>query len=449
MSTLVVAPAGPGARVLGGVLVVGVAAGTGAALVHQPGDVVLALSAAALLGAMTVRVEWALLAYVAAEPFGDALESASRVSIKAVGGLLFAAWLLRLGTRVRPVALRHGATYAAGAVALVLFAATVFHPNGHAGLVVVGRYLSYLAVLVVLVDTLRTAIRPRTVVAVFVWSSTAAAAVGFVGYLGDRYGRASGPLSDPNDFAFFLVCALPLALALWRAGSTGWRHLYFPAAALLLLGTLATYSRGAILGAAAALLYVALTGRLRLRVVLVGAAVAGVLVGTVLLAAPGLVGSSIEAKQHVGRQNVDDRLTAWSMAGNMLADHPVLGLGPAGFATYWDAYVGGRATDPVHLDVAHDTWLEVGSETGLLGLAAFLALIGAGAAGAVRAARSGPEPTLAAGVCASFAAVVVAASFLSEQFFLPLWLLVALGAALDRPAAAAHPPSPRPIEAVA
>jgi O-antigen ligase len=407
------------------------AVGGGLALVHQPRGVVLGLVAVAVLAAMALRVEWALLAYVAAEPFGDYLGTLSPVSIKAVGGLLFLAWLLRLVTRVRPVAVRHGATYAAGVLAIVLCGATVFHANGSAGLVVAGRFVSYLAVLVVIVDTVRTGLPARRLVAVFVWSCTVAATVGLIGYLDDPYGRAGGPIADPNDFAFFLVCALPLALALWRTGTRA-RHLYLPAVALLLLGTLATYSRGAVVGLLAALGYAVLTRQVRPRVLVAGGTAVAGLLAAVLLAAPTLIQSSLEAKQNVGQQNVDDRLTAWSMATEMIAGHPVLGLGPAGFRTNYDSYLHARQTDPAHLDVAHETYLEVGSELGLVGLAAFGWLLAAGIAGARRATglRSAGG-VLADGVGTAFASTLVAAAFLSEQFFLPLWLLVGLGAALD------------------
>jgi O-antigen ligase len=120
------------------------------------------------------------------------------------------------------------------------------------------------------------------------------------------------------------------------------------------------------------------------------------------------------------------------MAAEMIAEHPVLGLGPAGFRTNYDAYLHARQTDPAHLDVAHQTYLEVGSELGLLGLVAFGWLLAAGFAGARRATGlHPPDGVLADGLGTAFVATLVAASFLSEQFFLPLWLLTGLGAALD------------------
>jgi O-antigen ligase len=116
----------------------------------------------------------------------------------------------------------------------------------------------------------------------------------------------------------------------------------------------------------------------------------------------------------------------------MTADNPVLGLGPAGFRENYAQYVDYRTTDPTHpIDVAHEMYLEVAAELGLPALVAFLAVIGFGFAGAYRARSTGPDPGLAAGVLAAVVGTLVAAAFLTEQYYLPVWLLAALGAALD------------------
>jgi putative inorganic carbon (hco3(-)) transporter len=120
------------------------------------------------------------------------------------------------------------------------------------------------------------------------------------------------------------------------------------------------------------------------------------------------------------------------MASEMLADSPVVGKGPAGFAANYDRYLGTRLTDPPHLDVAHQMFLDVGSELGVLGLAAFVAMIWSGLRGAQRAARDPRAAAgLGAGVAVAFVGVCAAACFLSEQYYLPIWLLVALGCTID------------------
>lgn len=400
------------------------------AVVWRPLLVVVALAGIVTLTAMIIRIEWAALVYVAAEPFGDYLTTVSSQSVKAIGVLLFAAWLFRLRNHDRPVSLRHPAVLAAAALTLVLLASTVASSNGPAAIEVVSRYLSYIAVLIVLVDSMRTGLAPRRVAAVFVASCSAAAVVGLVVFLNSGGGRAAGPMQDANDFAFYLICAIPFALVLWRE-ATRYRHLYALAAVLLVVSTLATFSRGAILGIIAMLGVAVLLGLLRWRVIVAGAAAIMGAVLIVLTLAPALVARSFEEKQHVAGANVDSRFTSWTIAAEMTADRPFLGYGPGGFRTHFDGYIGGRVADTTHLDVAHQMLLDVSSELGLLGLAAFLAMIAAGIVGAVRAHRQERHSRLAAAVLLAFVGTLVAATFLSEQYYLPIWLLVALGAALD------------------
>lgn len=396
----------------------------------QPLLVVVALGGAMALIVMMFRIEWAALLYVAAEPFGDYLTTVNSNSVKAIGLLLFAAWLFRLRINERPVALRHPAVLAVAALTTILLASTVASSNGPAAVEVISRYLSYIAVFVVLVDSMRTSLAPRRVAAVFVLSCTAAAVVGLIVFLNSGGGRAAGPMHDANDFAFYLTCALPFALVLWR-DSTRFRHIYALAALLLVVSTLATFSRGAILGIIAMLGVAVLLGLLRWRTLFAGAGAIMVAILIVLTLAPALVARSFEEKQHVAGANVDSRFTSWTIAAEMTADRPLLGYGPGGFRTHFDGYIGTRVGDTTHLDVAHQMLLDVSSELGLLGLAAFLAMIAAGILGAARAHRQEQHTRLAAAVVLAFVGTLVASTFLSEQYYLPIWLLVAFGAALD------------------
>ncbi|WGL51000.1 O-antigen ligase family protein [Nocardioides sp. BP30] len=419
-----------------------VAAAGGLALAGHPIEAIVAVAALTAVALMTLRIGWAVLVYVALAPFADALKSFGSLSVKSVGALLFVAWLVRLVLDRRPLALRHGVIGGAAVLTVALLASAVLHSHGSAGVVVMVRYLSYLGILVILTDVTTTATpttgartTPRRVVEVFWWSCTAAAIVGMVVFLVSGEGRAFGPMADPNDFAFYLVCALPFGIALRRRPLLP--RLAYDAAALALLLTIAlTFSRGAFVGIAAMVVYGVVAGRLRLRTVLVTLAAFALGATAVVAVDPGLVRSSLEAKQHIAAQNVDDRFVTWSVAAEMTAADPVLGQGPGGFAADSDDYLGPRVTDPAHLDVAHQMYLDVSSELGLVGLGGFVAMMAAGFAGAARGARRGTaargvEADLAAGVCLSFVGVAVAACFLSEQYYLPVWLLAGLGAVLD------------------
>jgi putative inorganic carbon (hco3(-)) transporter len=112
----------------------------------------------------------------------------------------------------------------------------------------------------------------------------------------------------------------------------------------------------------------------------------------------------------------------------------VVGQGPGSFALYHQDYLTQLPVDVTHrLDVAHNTYLEVLAEIGMLGLIALLVLMAIAATNVwMRWRRTGDR--LAAGVFVSLIGTAVTAAFVTEQFFLPLWLLAAMAAVL------AHPP---------
>jgi O-antigen ligase len=417
------APVWPVVLGLFGALVIGTATSQRAVLTLA----VLAVGAAAV--GIVLNVELAVLAFVAIEPFEGYLKTITASGVKLFGGFVIVAWFLRVLTRERPVQLGHPVGRAAGAFFALLLAATVLHPNGAAGSEVLVRYLSYLGVLVVLLDCTADRLTPRRIASVYVVSCAIAAAVGLVIFFRGEL-RATGPISDPNDFAFYLLAALPLALGLrGRAGRPGW---YLLAAVVIAAGMLATLSRGAITGVGAMVVFAVLAGILRGRRLVAGLLAAGVIVAVVAAISPGKISTSLAAKDKVAQHNVDERLVLWRAASEMSADNPVLGLGPAGFRENYPRYVDYRTTDASHpIDVAHEMYLEVGAELGLPALLAFLVLIGCGFAAARRGWLTGPDPGLSAGVLVAVVGTVVAAAFLTEQYYLPVWLLAALGAGLD------------------
>ena len=406
------------------------ALGIGLLTAWHPVAVLAAVVACTAVVVMTLRLEAAVLVYVAAEPFAGYLEMLHATSVKLLGLVVFAAWAVRLATDDRPPALRHRVVYAAGALLLAVLAALVVHPHGADGVAVAVRYLSYVAVLVVLVDSMRTRLDPWRVVRVFVVACSVAAAVALVAYLRTG-GRAAGPVEDANDFALYLLCALPFALALWQRPGAH-RSLWGLSVVVLTVALLATFSRGAILGLGVVVALGLVLGVLRWHVVALGAvAIAGSVLAIVVLA-PDLVTRSFEAKQHVADSNVSSRFTAWTLAAEMTVDSPLVGQGPGGYSVQFDDYLGSRVTNPPHLDVAHHMYLDVSSETGLLGLGAFGALLLAGGTTAWRARRRPGHRDLALAVCLSLAGVLTGALFLSAQFYLPVWLLLALAVALSR-----------------
>jgi O-antigen ligase len=377
-----------------------------------------------VVAALLANAELAAMTFVAVAPFEGYAKSISGSAVKALGAVLFAAWVLAVLRRGR-VRLAQPVIGCAIALLAVLLASTVLHANGPLGVEVATRYVSYIAAFVVLVDCMAHRLPPRRVAQVYVAASTLAALAGLVAFFRHDL-RAGGPVGDPNDFAFFLLVALALTLGLRRDEP---RRRYAIAAIILLLGIVATLSRGALVGLTAMFVVAAASRLIRTRVLIGTAAVVGAAVVCVLVLDPTKLSTSLHAKDVVAAQNVDERLVRWQVAAEMTYDHPILGLGPAGFRENFDRYIDYQPTDLSHrLDVAHEMYLEVSSELGLLGLGAFLGVIGLGAYSAVRGARrGGPDVGLANSVWLATAGAAVAAVFLTEQYYLPLWLLAALG----------------------
>ena len=218
-----------------------------------------------------------------------------------------------------------------------------------------------------------------------------------------RFYRAFGTFGQPNPFGGFMGIALPVALMcacsqcqrLWRA----WRgqHRLDRGAALcvaasclacllIAAGLLASWSRGAWLGAAVALLamLIALPRRVAhgvLLALLIAALVAvawssGLLPDSIVSRITSFASDLVVVRDARG-VNIDpdnfaviERLAHWQAALNMAADAPLLG---AGLGSYEPLYTQYRLINwEAALGHAHNHYLNMLAETGALGLAAYV-----------------------------------------------------------------------------
>ena len=406
------------------------AAAIPAAVVRAPLLTVAGLAAVVGAAVLLLRLEAAVLLFVALAVFEDYANAVSGASVKLAGLALFAAWGLRLLADRSRERLRHLGVRAAYTLLLVVLASALLHANPPAGPSVLMRYVSFIGAFVVLVDVLRATVTPRRVAEVYVLSCAAAAVCGlFASLVGGEY-RAAGPLGDANDFAFFMVAAVPVALAL---RSYGHRGLWLACAALSVAAIAGSLSRGAALGLIVLTLWGVLAGHVKMRTAAWSSMFVATSLVLVAVLVPALVSEKLDAKNKVAATNVDERMIRWLVTVEMAADHPVLGIGPGGFQTHYERYVGDRDPNPEHeLRVAHQMYLEVAAELGFVGLGAFLLIGLVGWRGARVVARGGgPDAALAAGVQGALLGLAVAAIFLTEQYYLPVWLFPAMGIALE------------------
>jgi O-antigen ligase len=222
-----------------------------------------------------------------------------------------------------------------------------------------------------------------------------------------RFIRAYGTFRQPNPFGGYLGLLAPVALSLawWmaaqnlppfppfpkREGGRGVRLMTLmtplAAAGVISLGLIASWSRGAWMGFAAALAVIVLArgrrstaGIVALVAILAALALAtgygGAGVIDVLLSRA-IGGEGYTSFADVRTLEVTDanfatvqRLAQWQAAWGIFSDHPWLGVGIGNYAVAYPTYALPHWYEP--LGHAHNYYLNVAAESGLIGLAAYL-----------------------------------------------------------------------------
>jgi O-antigen ligase len=192
-----------------------------------------------------------------------------------------------------------------------------------------------------------------------------------------EYGRLmgiqKGILENPNDLAINIAINFPLCLAFLFAAKKPLSKLFWSVSLVFMAwGVIATYSRSGLL---AMVVTVAICVwefgiRGKRRVVLVGAVVAGVVTIGVIVATPNylvriesMVLGNVEGSGDRGSLAARQELLKESLL--IMVRHPLLGIGPGNFESYTQSW-----------RVAHNTYAELGAETGLPGLFIFLWMLG-------------------------------------------------------------------------
>ena len=179
--------------------------------------------------------------------------------------------------------------------------------------------------------------------------------------------RAFGNFPTANAFGGFMVLLIPIALGLAKyEADIKWRVWSGGAAVVMAAALYSSFSRGAALAllvglGAAGLLWAARSGRRAFLAVPAGTAF-GVLV---------LFGVYFRFRFDLIISRFSGRGELWEAAAAMVRDHPLLGVGAAGFGTTLPGY----QTGTVFSRFVHNSYLQMAAELGLPGLIVFLALI--------------------------------------------------------------------------
>lgn len=259
---------------------------------------------------------------------------------------------------------------------------------------------------------------------------------------------------DANEFATLIVMCLPLVVYFAFRPGPAWRRVAAIASgAALTVGFVWSGSRGGFLALLATGGYLLLRYRGIRSHVRMGA---GIVITLAFFAA---ASDTYWDKMRTilapgGDYNItaaQGRVQVWKRGLGYMLDHPILGVGAGNFpvaeGTISPLVKSARPNQGVKWSVSHNSFIQVGAELGLPGLAIFLGILGTafaelrtvGRIGARHpgAARPPPEAQLAQALTGSLIAYVIGGFFLSLAYRDLLFVLLALIAGLWKAAAMA------------
>ena len=178
-------------------------------------------------------------------------------------------------------------------------------------------------------------------------------------------GLVGGMFENPNDLATALDLLLPFAVALTLTGKGLSRLFYLVCATILAVGVLVTLSRGGFLGliaSGAVLLWKLGRGR-RLKTMLA----AGLICGILFAVMPGGYGARIATifnNEQDTTGSAQERRELLERAASIAINRPVVAVGMGNFHIY---SIGEKE--------AHNAYLEIAAELGVMGLIAYLVVI--------------------------------------------------------------------------
>ncbi|MFH0772489.1 MAG: O-antigen ligase family protein, partial [Candidatus Omnitrophota bacterium] len=234
------------------------------------------------------------------------------------------------------------------------------------------KLISYLLIFLVTLNTIRTKVQLKRVMAVII-------TVGFfmsIFYL-MRYFGAPAPCGFVNSdhFSAYLGMIIPLSLGLLLIENTSVRPLLFFTIIVMGGALFFTMSRGGMFSFIAALLFIALLASTRRSMKDKGWLILAIAVFIILiiawLGATPVVERILSFKAEITSRYFGGRLPIWEGTLNIIKDNPIFGTGLGTFNYTFPKYQP-LAIINKHYTYAHSDFLELLSETGIIGFSLFV-----------------------------------------------------------------------------
>ena len=294
------------------------------------------------------------------------------------------------------------------------------------------EYLKVLVMFVVMVNVVRTNTRLMILVVLILLISCGLSIGAQYDYITGNFalrgqriaGAVGGLFSNPNDLALHLVTFAPISFALMLSTrSFIKKFLFLLATILLVIGTVATFSRGGFLGLAAVTLFLAWKLASRHRIL--------VFVGGVLLIASFLFVTPSDYRSRLATTSDDSataRIDDLKRSAFIALRHPVFGVGMDNYILYSNSN-----------HASHNAYTQVAAEMGLPALAIYLLLLVSTIKNLKKVeTRSAPNRKqqalyyLSVGLQASLIGFMVSSFFASVAYFWYLYYLIGYAVCVTR-----------------
>jgi O-antigen ligase len=259
----------------------------------------------------------------------------------------------------------------------------------------------------------------------------------------DAQPRLAGPIGEKNRYAQIMLMLVPLGV-FWAFSSKSRlvKLAALGAAAAASFGVALTFSRGAAVGFALVLVIMFALGYIKAyQVGLVAVAAAALLL--VFPTYGSRIGSLVDLTTSAASDSsavtadgaILSRATEGLTALLVFADHPLIGVGPGLFPEYYPLYADQVGIRVLNQDrQAHNLYLHIAAENGILGLAAFLGILGLTLRDLIRVRRlamtSHPEMAMmATGLMLAIVTYMATGLFLHLSYARYFWLMLALAGA--------------------
>lgn len=352
------------------------------------------------------------------------------------GVLLVLLWVLIVTSRASAVPLlpRDRRLFAAAILVFAgwVIASTVWAFDFHQALDSAIRLLQGLSLMFIVYTAMREPRHVRWLVTAFVTGAFISSLIGLEHAASGS--RITGGFDDPNELAAVIVPAVAMAgFGFYAARGLLLRWLFLGALPVFAFALFATDSQGGLMALFAAAAGSILLGGPVRKYAIASVAVAAVLATfyyTVVTTPPSLT------------EGESSRVDLWRVAVEVSQDYPITGVGAGNFPVVEPDYALStvklfRVDLVLRPEVAHNTYLHILAEYGVIGLTLFLCIAGGslylGVLSIGTFARRGDRATelYARGMTVATAANLTASVFVSGQYEKQLWLLLALTASLD------------------